>query len=74
MIEEDERENAGGIIMAKMYEEWFAEYLARFGKIFPTRMAPIGEDEQIALMKKSLDENKPYDPYDDRDIDPDADY
>ena len=60
--------------MAKTYEEWFEAYHARFGEIFPTRIAPACEAEQIALMKKALDENKPYDPYEEDEFDPDADY
>lgn len=56
------------------YEELFEAYIEKFGEAFPSFMAPDDPEEAMDIMEECLKSGEPYNPLEDPDFDPDADY
>lgn len=60
--------------MSKRYNDLIEEYVEKFGEVFPEKMASTDPDENMKIMENCIRSGKPFDPYSQKDFDPDADY
>lgn len=56
------------------YELLLQRYLLTFDEGFPTEMAPGSSEDHMDIMEKCLSEKKPYDPYANGEVNPNALY
>ena len=56
------------------YNELIEAYADKFGEAFPSRMASTDPDENMKIMEDCIRRGRPFDPYEQKDFDPDAEY